>query len=108
MNSQPGLFEAGKSGKSRGVAALLCLLLGGFGAHYFYCGQTKAGIYTLLLVFIAGTITCGIVSSIMGIIFLIQGIMMFIKPQEDFEAKYVEVPIDSFGDYFKSIKNSFS
>ena len=34
--------------------------------------------------------------------------MMFIKPQEDFEAKYVEVPIDSFGDYFKSIKNSFS
>lgn len=78
---QPGLFDEGPSGKSRGVAALLCFFLGGFGAHYFYVGKTSGGLITLLLTII----TCGCWS----IILLIQFILLLTMSQADFERKYV-------------------
>ena len=34
--------------KSKGVAVLLCLFLGGMGAHKFYLGQTGLGLLYLL------------------------------------------------------------
>ena len=34
-NSRPGIFDEGRSGKSRGVAGLLALLVGGLG-YYIY------------------------------------------------------------------------
>ncbi|MBP5562039.1 MAG: NINE protein [Muribaculaceae bacterium] len=69
------------SGKDHIVAGILCLLLGGLGIHYFYCGKAGAGVICLLLTFIS----CGI----WGVLLLIQGIMMLTMSQEEFDRKYV-------------------
>lgn len=80
----PGVFDQGPSGKSRGVAGLLAILLGSLGIHYFYVGKTGGGFLCILL----SLITCGLWS----IIPLIQGILMLTMTQEQFESKYVNTP----------------
>lgn len=77
-------FASGPSGKSRGVAALLAILLGCLGIQYFYCGKAVAGIITIAL----SIVTCGI----WNILTLIQGIMMFCMTNQEFETKYVSNP----------------
>ncbi|MBQ7634402.1 MAG: NINE protein [Bacteroidaceae bacterium] len=77
----PGVFDDGPSGKSRGVAGLLAILLGGFGAHYFYLGKIGGAFLCILLTII----TCGLWS----VLTLIQGILFFTMSVEDFERKYV-------------------
>jgi len=78
---EPGVFDCGPSGKSRGVAGLLAILLGGFGAHYFYLDKVTGGFLCILL----SLVTCGIFT----IVTLIQGIVMMTMRQADFEQKYV-------------------
>lgn len=41
------MYDANR--KSTGVAYLLCIFLGGFGAHRFYLGQTGTGVAQLIL-----------------------------------------------------------
>lgn len=77
----PGVFDEGPSGKSRGVAGLLAILLGTLGVHYFYVGKVGGGLICILL----SIITCGI----WGIVALIQGIMLLTMTQEEFERKWV-------------------
>jgi TM2 domain-containing membrane protein YozV len=55
------------SGKSRISAALFALLLGGFGAHKFYMGDTGLGVVYLLFCW---TLIPRIVSLIEGIVYL--------------------------------------
>ncbi len=75
-------FDAcGPEGKSRGVAALLAILLGYLGIHYFYLGKNMAGILSIILSFI----TCGI----WPVVMLIQGILMFFMTNAQFREKYV-------------------
>ena len=81
MPQEPGVFDSGPSGKSRGVAGLLAILLGGFGAHYFYLGKIGGGFICLLLCLV----TCGLWS----ILTLVQGIVMMTMKQNDFEQKFV-------------------
>ena len=76
-----GLFDVGPSGKSRGVAGLLAILLGYLGVHYFYVGKTTGGFLCILLCLV----TCGVWS----VITLIQGIMMMAMRSGEFEQKYV-------------------
>lgn len=76
-----GVFDSGPSGKSRGVAGLLAIFLGGLGIHYFYCGKGGGGAICILL----SVVTCGIWT----ILTLIQGIMMLTMSCDDFERKYV-------------------
>lgn len=76
-----GTFDSGPSGKSRGVAGLLAIFLGGLGIHYFYVGKGGGGALCILLTIV----TCGAWS----ILTLIQGIMMLTMSSEDFERKYV-------------------
>lgn len=78
---QPGIFDAGPSGKSRGVAGLLAILLTGLGIHYFYSGKVAGGFICIGLTII----TCGIWS----VVALIQGIMLMTMTQEDYENKWV-------------------
>lgn len=85
------VFAEGPSGKSRGIAALLAILLGAIGIHYFYLGKTTPGVIFL----VASLISCGILAAVTSIIGLIQGIMMFCMSQEEFENKYVN-PAVSF------------
>lgn len=75
------VFNAGPSGKSRGIAALLAILLGTLGIQYFYLGKNTAGIITLIV----SLVLCGIPS----IIWIIQGILMLTMSQQEFERKYV-------------------
>ena len=63
----------------RTVAGILGILIGGFGVHRFYMGDTKGGIIRLLL-FIA----CGI-STIIG---LIEGIIYLTKTDAEFNEIY--------------------
>ena len=75
------VFTAGPSGRSRGVAALLAIFIGSLGIQYFYLGKNTAGIIAIIV----SLVTCGL----FGIIWLIQGILMFTMSQADFERKYV-------------------
>ncbi len=76
-------FDAsGPEGKCRGIAALLAIIIGGLGVHYFYIGKVAAGLITILLC----CITCGIWS----IITLVQGIMFFCMTNDEFERKFVQ------------------
>lgn len=74
-------FDEGPEGKSRGVAALLALLLGSFGVQYFYLGKIAGGFICILLMIV----TCGA----WGIINLIQGVLMFCMDNRTFRQKYV-------------------
>lgn len=80
-----GVFDAGPSGKSRGVAALLAILLGALGIHYFYIGKSTAGIVFLL----AGIISCGILAAVTSIIAIVQGVLFLTVSQEEFERRWV-------------------
>ena len=82
------VFASGRTGKSRGVAGLLAILLGTIGVHYFYCGKTTAGVVFLLCT----VCSCGFPGLVVGVLSIVQGIMMFLMTQEEFEAKYVATP----------------
>ncbi len=70
-----------RSGKSRGVAALLAIFLGALGVQYFYLGKITGGLLTILIT----VLTCGI----WEIITLIQGIIMLTMDNRTFIQKYV-------------------
>lgn len=65
-------------GKNKVVAGVLGILLGGLGIHHFYLGSTVSGIICLLTSCIA----------IGGIIGLIEGIMLLVMSDEDFDKRY--------------------
>lgn len=66
------------SGKNRTTAAILGIVLGGFGVHHFYLGNTGKGI---LYLFFCWTYIPAIVGFVEGIIFLTQS-------DEEFANKY--------------------
>lgn len=69
---------------SKKVAAGICgILLGALGVHKFI--YTQEGVIMLLV----SVLTCGILSPIMGIIGLIEGIMYLTKSDEEFVNTYV-------------------
>jgi len=67
-------------GKDKLTAGLLGILLGGFGIHHFYLGSTTSGIIQIVLTIV----TCGI-GAILG---LIEGILILVMSQEDFDKRY--------------------
>ncbi len=71
------------------IAGLLGILLGWLGIHKFYLGYNTEGI-TMLVVSIAGYfLTCGIATSVMAVIGLIEGIMYLVKSDQEFEQTYI-------------------
>ena len=68
----------GGRGKSKVVAGVLGILLGGLGVHHFYLGSTTAGLVTIL-------ICCTGLSGILG---LVEGILLLVMSDEEFDAKY--------------------
>ena len=65
-------------GKQKVVAGILGILLGGLGIHHFYLGSMGAGIVCLLL-------SCVGVGPILG---LVEGILLLVMPDAEFDAKY--------------------
>ena len=86
-----GLYPMGKqvsnTDKSKIVAGLLALFLGGFGIHKFYLGYTKPGIIMVL----CGTIGWVIVipGAINLIIAFIEAITYLTKDDVEFESTYI-------------------
>lgn len=77
------------SSKSKVVAGLLALFLGGLGIHKFYLGCTMSGIM-MLVIFVFGFILLGIPSFIIGVIAFIEAILYLTKSDDDFEQIYVQ------------------
>jgi TM2 domain-containing membrane protein YozV len=78
---QPGVSNGMRvtpSGRSRLAAALLAILLGGFGLHKFYLGRIGLGIVYLLFCW----------TFIPAIIGLIEGIVYLTMSEESFAQKY--------------------
>lgn len=76
-----GNYYVSTSGKDKTVAGVLAILLGGFGAHYFYLGKIGSGFISIILSFV----TCGI----WPILMLVQGILMLTMSQQEFDNKFV-------------------
>ncbi|MEO0453811.1 MAG: TM2 domain-containing protein [Verrucomicrobiota bacterium] len=74
------------AGAENKIAAGICgILLGALGIHKFILGYTKEGIIMLLV----SVLTIGLLSWVMGIIGLIEGILYLTKTDEEFVATYV-------------------
>ena len=65
--------------RSRITAGVLGVVLGFSGAHHYYLGSSAAGLLTL------ATTCCG-VGLVIGIV---EGVMLLVMSDEEFEAKYV-------------------
>lgn len=85
-----GAGGGGGDGKNKTTAGLLAMLLGAFGVHKFYLGDTTAGGITLAISLGAGLLTCGLATAVMSIIGLIEGIIYLSKSDEDFQRIYVQ------------------
>lgn len=78
----PGVLTAtAPNGKSKLVAALLALFLGGFGIHKFYLGRVGWGIAYLLFCW----------TFIPAIVGFIEGILLLVMSDSDFIRKYGKV-----------------
>ncbi|RUL89993.1 TM2 domain-containing protein [Verrucosispora sp. FIM060022] len=75
---QPGIPQ-GVSDKSKVVAGILQILLGGFGAGRFYIGDTKTAVIQIIVTFV----TCG-VGSLWG---LIDGILILVNGGTDAQGR---------------------
>jgi len=73
-NDPISAFLAGP--KSKLIAGLLGIFLGGWGVHNFYLGFTKKGVIQLVLWVGGGLITCGLASLAAGIWGLIEGVQI--------------------------------
>lgn len=76
------------------MTGILALLLGGFGAQYFYLGKTQAGIIVLaswLVLTILNVFTCGILFFLyfVYVIFIVQGILILCMDDDKFKEKYL-------------------
>jgi TM2 domain-containing membrane protein YozV len=63
------------------TAGILAILVGGFGIHKFYLGNSTAGIIHI----VATIVTCGAA----GILGLIEGIIYLTKSDQDFYQQYI-------------------
>jgi len=75
--------------KSKMVAGLLAIFLGGLGIHKFYMGCQKAGL-TMLIIWFFGLFIAGIPSFVIIVISFIEGIVYLTKSDLDFNNIYVK------------------
>jgi len=87
-NIYADINTSAKGEKSKIVAGLLALFLGGLGVHKFYLGCTKEGII-MLLIWLFGFFLFGIPSLVIVIIAFIEALIYFFKSDEDFYNTYV-------------------
>lgn len=83
---QQTLRSSSGSDTDQATAGILALLLGGLGAHKFYQGRTKLGVIYL----------CFSWTFIPAIIAFIEGLMILLADEEEYERKYAS------GDIFGS------
>ena len=86
----PPIIPASSAAASRAshkiAAGVFGILLGSFGIHKFVLGYTGAGLIMLL----ATVLSCFILSPLMHLIGLIEGIIYLCQPDEEFVRLYVD------------------
>jgi len=70
------------------IAGILAIVLGGFGVHKFILGYQKEGIIMLVATMAIAVITCGIGTSALWIVGLIEGIIYLTKSDKEFYDTY--------------------
>ena len=75
--------------KQKIVAGLLAIFLGWLGIHKFYLGYQKEAII-MLCCGVLGFFICGIPTTVVSVIGLIEGILYLTKSDADFKATYVD------------------
>ena len=79
LGTATGVFRGlpGQPLKSKIVAGLLGVFLGGLGIHRFYLGYNTIGVIQVLVTIVGGILTCGL-GWIAGLIWgLVEGILIF-------------------------------
>ena len=88
---QPG-YNAPAQGKSRVVAGLLNLFLGGFGAGEFFLGYTQYGIYKLVIslaFLVLGFLDLGFISAIITLISYAWSVVLLVMAIMTFLGKWI-------------------
>ena len=88
---QPG-YNAPAQGKSRVVAGLLNLFLGGFGVGDFYLGYTQYGIYKLVIslaFLVLGFLDLGFISAIITLISYAWSVVLLVMAIMTFLGKWI-------------------
>lgn len=75
-------------GKEKVVAGVLGILLGGFGAHHFYLGSMGSGFILLAVTLVGGIITCGFGAMLGGVAGIVEGIMILVMSDAEFNQRY--------------------
>jgi TM2 domain-containing membrane protein YozV len=70
---------AGGNGKNKVVAGVLGILLGGLGIHHFYLGSTMAGVICIV---------CSLCFGLGALLGLVEGILLLVMSDADFDARY--------------------
>ena len=88
---QPG-YTAPVQGKSRTVAGLLNLFLGGFGVGDFYLGYTQYGIYKIVIsvaILVLGFLDLGFLSTIITLLSYVWSVVLLVVAIMTFMGKWI-------------------
>lgn len=88
---QPG-YNAPVQGKSRVVAGLLNLFLGGFGVGDFYLGYTQYGIYKIVIsvaILVLGFLDLGFLSTIITLLSYVWSVVLLVVAIMTFMGKWI-------------------
>ena len=88
---QPG-YNAPVQGKSRMVAGLLNLFLGGFGVGDFYLGYTQYGIYKIVIsvaILVLGFLDLGFLSTIITLLSYVWSVVLLVVAIMTFLGKWI-------------------
>ena len=88
---QPG-YNAPVQGKSRTVAGLLNLFLGGFGVGDFYLGYTQYAIYKIVIsvaILVLGFLDLGFLSTIITLLSYVWSVVLLVVAIMTFMGKWI-------------------
>ena len=88
---QPG-YNAPVQGKSRTVAGLLNLFLGGIGAGDFFLGYTQYGIYKIVIsvaILVLGFLDLGFLSTIITLLSYVWSVVLLVVAIMTFMGKWI-------------------
>ncbi len=72
------------------IVGLYAILFGWLGIHKFILGYKNAGIIMVCASLIGGAVTCGIATTIIWVIALIEGIIYIVKSPDEFKKAYID------------------
>ena len=81
-------FTKATGSNKKVVAGITAILLGGFGVHKFVLGYNKEGLILLALTVILSILSFGLLSFLVWVFTLIEGIIYLTKTDEEFYSTY--------------------